>query len=386
MLILLYGQNPGNSNILFLISRDNYMNITIVAGARPNFIKISPIINSILNRQNEGINIHFRLVHTGQHFDNKMSQIFFDELRIPTPHVNLYCGGGTQTEQVASIMVKFEKEILSYTPDLLLVVGDVNSTMAAAIVAKKMQIKVAHVEAGIRSFDLSMPEEINRLVTDSITDYFFTTSVYANQNLLNAGVSESQIFFVGNTMIDTLYKNISRFTKPEVFVMNNLKNKSYFVLTLHRPSNVDCLDSLFLILDVILQNTNFPVIFPVHPRTKRQLKSLSYSFSNLIICEPLGYLEFNYLVTNSFAVITDSGGITEETTVLGIPCMTLRTNTERPETCVVGTNELVGSDPNDIKLAMNRLALGQWKSGSIPELWDGKSADRIVDSLLNIFS
>lgn len=359
------------------------MKVTLIAGARPNFMKIAPIIHAIQKAQVNKADIDFRLVHTGQHFDEKMSATFFRELNIPKPDVNLECGGGSQAEQTAAIMVAFEKELLAHPVDLVLVVGDVTSTMACSIVAKKLNIKVAHVEAGIRSFDLSMPEEINRMVTDSITDYFFTTSEVANANLRKEGVSEEVIFFVGNVMIDTLLVNIERFSKPDVFDVLVLKEKAYLVLTMHRPANVDEAVKLKALMSEIVSNVKgFPIIFPIHPRTAKIFADLEIEAENLHIINPMGYLEFNYLVQHAKAVITDSGGITEETTVMGIPCITLRDNTERPETCTIGTNELIGTNPEAIKPALDKLFSGKWKKGGIPELWDGKAAERIVEILL----
>lgn len=295
-------------------------------------------------------------------------------------------------------MIGYEKLLMQEKSDLCLVVGDVTSTMACSITAQKLQVKVAHVEAGIRSGDWTMPEEINRMVTDSITNYFFTTTEIANNNLRNAGVPEDRIFWVGNTMIDTLLKHRSRFQKPSLWDEIGLKEKSYIVLTLHRPANVDEQEKLKEFLgEIINSSRNLPIIFPVHPRTAKIIESFLKAngqnlmangqrpiFSNLHIIPPLGYLEFNYLVERAFAVITDSGGITEETTVMGIPCMTLRDNTERPETIIIGTNELLGTNPKAIKPAMDKLFSGKWKKGSIPEKWDGHSAQRIVRTLLSL--
>lgn len=359
------------------------MKITIIAGARPNFMKIAPIIHAIEVRKDS--NLSYRLIHTGQHYDKKMSESFFEELNIPQPNANLGAGGGTQAEQTGAIMIAFEKELVQNPTDLVLVVGDVTSTLACSIVAKKANTKVAHIEAGIRSGDISMPEEINRLVTDSITDYFFTTSKFANDNLSKAGVEANQIFFVGNVMIDTLMANRSRFSKPDIFTSLNLKQGNYIVITMHRPANVDQGAKLKDLIDEIVNNVEgIPVIFPIHPRTAKIFTELGIEASNLHIIEPLGYLEFNYLVENSKAVITDSGGITEETTVMGIPCLTLRDNTERPETITIGTNELVGTNPKNIKPALERLFAGKWKKGGVPELWDGQAAQRIVDVLNDI--
>lgn len=358
--------------------------ITLIAGARPNFMKIAPIIHAIKDAQNSGKEITYRLVHTGQHYDKKMSGDFFEQLNIPDPDVNLGAGGGTQSEQTASIMIGFEKELMANPADLVIVVGDVTSTMACAIVAQKLHVKVAHVEGGIRSNDWSMPEEINRLVTDAITNYFFTTSEIANGNLLRSGVTKDQIFYVGNTMIDTLLKQRSRFMKPEIWDTFGLKEKEYIVMTLHRPANVDQEEQIKSLMDEIIKHSkDVPLIFPVHPRTAKILESLNITHPRLHMVEPLGYLEFNYLVEKSKAVVTDSGGITEETTVMGIPCMTLRDNTERPETITEGTNELLGTDPKAIAPAFKKLFNGEWKTGSIPKLWDGKTAARIVDKILD---
>ncbi|MFZ4543213.1 MAG: non-hydrolyzing UDP-N-acetylglucosamine 2-epimerase [Saprospiraceae bacterium] len=361
------------------------MLIDIIAGARPNFMKIAPIIEAISKAGASGANIHYRLIHTGQHYDKNMSDNFFVQLGIPEPDVNLGAGGGTQAEQTAAIMVGYEKVLIEKPSDLCLVVGDVTSTMACSIVAKKMLIKVAHVEAGIRSYDLTMPEEINRMVTDSITDYFFTTTKKAGKNLKKAGISKDRIFFVGNTMIDTLLKNRSRFIQPAVWNELLLKEKGYFVMTLHRPANVDQAEKLReLISEITIHAKGLPIVFPVHPRTAKIFKELGISAPNLHTVEPMSYLEFNYLVERAKCVITDSGGITEETTVMSVPCITLRDNTERPETVKIGTNELIGTDPKAIAPAMKKLFDGEWKKGKIPKKWDGATAQRIVGVLLQL--
>jgi UDP-N-acetylglucosamine 2-epimerase (non-hydrolysing) len=341
------------------------MLIDLIAGARPNFMKIAPIIKAINDRESKEHIISFRLVHTGQHFDKNMSDSFFEELGLPEPDVNLGAGGGTQAEQTAKIMIGYEKLLMSAPSDLCLVVGDVTSTMACAIVAKKMNIKVAHVEGGIRSGDLSMPEEINRLVTDSITDYYFTTSEIANENLRKAGIENDKIHFVGNTMIDTLLANKSRFVKPEIWDVANLISGEYLVMTLHRPANVDQEENLKFLIEELI-------------KTAKGLNKLTIDADNLILIEPQSYLRFNYLVQHAKAVITDSGGITEETTVFGIPCMTLRANTERPETISIGTNVLLGTNPESIAPAMEKLLSGHWKKGAIPPLWDGQTGSRII--------
>ena len=402
------------------------MLITLIAGARPNFMKIAPLIKAIQKASAEGHNIDYRLVHTGQHYDKNMSDTFFEELGIPMPHVNLGCGGGTQAEQTANIMMAFEKDLMANPTDLVLVVGDVTSTMACSIVAKKLQTKVCHVEAGIRSWDLTMPEEINRMVTDALADYMFTTSDIANKNLLLAGATlengahldhlvnldhlntltnrqlpEEQyafkrnvqhVWYVGNVMIDTLLANRARFRRPAVYDTLRLEDKQYIMMTMHRPANVDEQEHLKALMEQIITNVHgLPIIFPIHPRTAKLFynlwgdeQQLSQLFPNLHIVDPMGYLEFNYLVERAKAVVTDSGGITEETTVMGVPCITLRDNTERPETCTVGTNMLIGTNPQAIKPALDKLFAGEWKQGAIPALWDGHTAERIVEILLSL--
>ncbi len=358
--------------------------IDIIAGARPNFMKIAPIIRGIEESQ---INkLSYRLIHTGQHYDNTMSGSFFEQLNIPEPHINLEVGSGTQAEQTGAIMFRYEKILLENPSDICIVVGDVTSTMACAITAQKMKIPVAHVEAGIRSKDWTMPEEINRMVTDSISNYFFTTSTTAGENLRNIGVPDDRIFFVGNTMIDTLLSNINRLKKPTYWSKFDLKAKNYLVLTLHRPSNVDERKQLTDQLFTIAENShNLPIIFPVHPRTAKTLQSIKDLPHNIYLVPPQPYLQFIYLIQNSKAVITDSGGITEETTILKVPCMTLRDTTERPETVFLGTNELIGTDNKAIKPSLDKLFADNWKQGTTPEKWDGKSGLRIVCAIEDLF-
>ncbi|MGL2992931.1 non-hydrolyzing UDP-N-acetylglucosamine 2-epimerase [Flavobacterium sp. TSSA_36] len=362
------------------------MKITIIAGARPNFIKIAPIIKAIEKNQTEGVTIAYRLIHTGQHYDKNLSDTFFEELNIPKPAANLEVKSGTQAEQTAAIMVAFEKEMIANPCDLVLVVGDVNSTMACAIVAKKQNIKVAHVEAGIRSGDMTMPEEINRIVTDSITDYFFTTSTSASENLLQKGVDPLNVHFVGNVMIDTLYQNLNRIVKPVFWKEFDLETKNYIILTLHRPSNVDEEQSLVqLLLGIDNMVGDKKVIFPIHPRTKAILGERELNLKNIVMVAPQGYLNFMFLIKNSFAVITDSGGISEETTVLGIPCFTMRNTTERPETQTIGTNTLVGTSIENLEKHFDAFVNPKSpskKAAGIPEFWDGKAAERIISILL----
>jgi len=355
--------------------------IDIVAGARPNFMKVAPILEA-LETMSEADGLAYRLIHTGQHYDKAMSGSYFEQLRIPEPAVNFGVGGGTEAEQTGGIMIAYETLLTDRLSDLCLVVGDVTSTMACAITAKKMGVRVAHVEAGIRSGDLSMPEEINRMATDALTDLFFTTSETASAELCRCGVAQQKVFLVGNTMIDTLFKQRPHFKPPSCWIELGLENGQFFVLTLHRPTNVDEKAQLNAMLDAIVAGANgVPIVFPIHPRTRKTLKNGSVDASNLHLVPPLPYLEFNYLVSNALGVITDSGGITEETTVMGIPCMTLRDSTERPETITIGTNELVGTNPSKLSPYLERLGAGKWKTGGIPKMWDGKAGQRIVEVL-----
>lgn len=358
------------------------MLIDVVAGARPNFMKIAPILRALDLRRAQGGALRHRLVHTGQHYDAQMSGSFFTQLGIQEPDINLEVGSGTQAEQTAAIMVRYEA-LLSASPSALcVVVGDVTSTMACAITARKMGIPVAHVEGGLRSGDWSMPEEINRVVTDAIADWFFTTSRTAGDNLRRAGIEDDRIFFVGNTMIDTLLSHLGDLRQPAFWSEAGLKPGGYFVLTLHRPANVDAVTSLENLLRAVASGTRgLPVVFPVHPRTRHTLRSVASLPPSLLLVDPQPYLEFNYLVRHAKAAITDSGGITEETTVMGVPCLTLRDTTERPETVTIGTNELIGTNPDGLAPALDRLFAGEWKQGGIPDMWDGRAAERIVTAL-----
>lgn len=419
------------------------MHITLIAGARPNFMKIAALLRAISRYNSEHTScenanqqfaangtkagraagqVEYSLVHTGQHYDKNMSDTFFDELGIPAPDINLGCGGGTQAEQTAAIMVAFERYLIEHPTDVVLLVGDVTSTMACSIVAKKLNTKVCHVEAGIRSWDLTMPEEINRMVTDSLADYMFTTSDVANRNLVRQGAElvenlgervdrnsdlesgklpedkyahervPQRVWHVGNVMIDTLLANRARFRKPQVWDALRLHERDYIVMTMHRPANVDEEAHLRALMEQIITNVHgLPIIFPIHPRTAKIFYNLwgddtqlAHRFPNLHIVEPMGYLEFNYLVERAKAVVTDSGGITEETTVMGVPCITLRDNTERPETCTIGTNELIGTNPAAVKPALDKLFAGEWKKGAVPKLWDGHTAERIIEILADV--
>jgi UDP-N-acetylglucosamine 2-epimerase (non-hydrolysing) len=357
------------------------MKYFLVAGARPNFMKIAPIHRAFSARRNGHSPSGFLLVHTGQHYSRNMSEDFFRDLGIPEPDINLDVGSGSHAEQTARIMMAFEPACLEYRPDWVTVVGDVNSTLACALTAKKLGIRVAHVEAGLRSRDMSMPEEVNRLCTDAISDLLFTTDTIAVENLRNEGVAGERIHFVGNTMIDTLRQQIGR--AREVPLPDGLKPGEYAVLTLHRPANVDSPDRLGLILgaiNAIAERT--PVVFPVHPRTASRLNGIELH-PRIRIVEPMSYLPFLGLVARSRMVLTDSGGIQEETTVLGVPCLTVRPNTERPITCEIGTNVLVGCDPHRILREADWILNGHARPSAIPEKWDGRAAERIVDILLN---
>lgn len=358
------------------------MKIVSVVGARPNFMKIAPIAHAL-----KKTSIKHVLVHTGQHYDEKMSKLFFEDLKIPQPDIYMGIGSDTHAKQTAKIMTAFEDVLLEHKPDLVLVVGDVNSTMAATVVAAKMNIPVAHVEAGLRSFDRAMPEEINRMLTDSISDILFTTSSDADENLVKEGVDRKRIFLVGNVMIDTLMAQKEAALRSNILTELGVKENEYALVTLHRPSNVDHKENLTNLLDVFEQlQSSTKIIFPVHPRTRQKFDSFGLTqkiagMKNLIFVEPLGYLEFMKLMMSARIVFTDSGGVQEETSCLGVPCLTLRENTERPITITHGTNHLVGmSKPKILKTAQAILKQKEQPLKKIP-YWDGKAAERIVKAL-----
>lgn len=359
--------------------------ILLVAGARPNFMKVAPLVRQLENYRNE---INYKLVHTGQHYDRDMSEVFFEELAIPNPHYNLDVGSGSHAEQTASIMVRFEQVCVIENPKLVIVVGDVNSTLACSIVAKKMNINVAHIEAGLRSGDMTMPEEINRIVTDSITDIFFVTEKSGIDNLLAEGKKKEKLNFVGHVMIDNLFYQKSKLNSCTTsgMVTTSIKEKyrKYGILTLHRPSNVDDRDILKGIVNALnIIADSIPIIFPVHPRTRENLNKYNISLSeNVVATAPLPYMELLNLLIDAELVFTDSGGLQEETTALGIPCLTIRDNTERPITVTEGTNVIVGVDPEKILTESRKILGGEKKRGNRPELWDGNAAKRIVDVLL----
>jgi UDP-N-acetylglucosamine 2-epimerase (non-hydrolysing) len=368
------------------MSSDSSLKFVVVAGARPNFMKVAAVLDAFAERKNLHGGAVMKLVHTGQHYDRALSDDFFEDLSLPEPDIHLGAGSGSHAEQTARIMLGFERVCLAERPDWVLVVGDVNSTLACSITAKKLGVRVAHVEAGLRSRDMSMPEEINRLCTDAISDLLFTTDQIASENLRHEGACEDRIAFVGNTMIDTLLRHVDR--ARSLPLPDRLTPQSYGVVTLHRPSNVDSPGTLRPLIRVLQEIAEaVPVVFPVHPRTRKNLEEfgLLKSAPHIRFIEPLGYLRFISLVSRASFVLTDSGGIQEETTVLGVPCLTMRANTERPITCMVGTNILVGTDPERIRQAVCSV-LARKPTFSIPPKWDGHAGARIVDRLLGIES
>ena len=375
---------PMNQRFLTNLSLFTKMKIVSVVGTRPNFMKLAALINEIKKHDVEHV-----LVHTGQHYDEEMSKLFFDELGLPKPDTNLGVGSGSYGEQTENIKIGLEEVFKKEKPDLVVVVGDVNSTVAGAEAAHELGIKVAHVEAGLRSFDNSMPEEINRIKTDKISDFLFTTEESGNINLLSEGVDKEKIFFVGNVMIDTLLKHKEKANNSNILNKLNISKNEYCALTLHRPSNVDKKEDFENVLSILEKiQEKIKIVFPIHPRAKKNIELFGLNeringMKNLILTEPLGYLDFLCLMANSKLVLTDSGGIQEETTVLGVPCITLRKNTERPVTVEQGTNLIVSVDKDEVvekslEVINNRVKI----EGKIPELWDGKAAERIVDVLL----
>lgn len=354
-----------------------------VVGARPNFMKVAPM-RTALARFAEVSQI---LVHTGQHYDANMSEIFFQQLEMPAPDINLEVGSGSHATQTAQIMMRWEEIALTERPDLVLVYGDVNSTVAAALVCAKLQIPVGHVEAGLRSFDRTMPEEINRLLTDQIADLLFTPSKDGNENLMKEGVPSEKIHLVGNVMIDTLVRLLPRAQNSKVFESLDLQPKNYGLITLHRPGNVDEPGTLTSILAALQQiSREIPLIFPIHPRTRTRLGTLDYPssrYNHLRLLEPLGYLDFLRLQQEAALVITDSGGIQEESTFLGVPCLTVRENTERPITVELGTNVIVGQDMDFLMAEVSRILNGHGKAGTVPPLWDGRAGERIADIVVH---
>ncbi|MBD3296382.1 MAG: UDP-N-acetylglucosamine 2-epimerase (non-hydrolyzing) [Candidatus Omnitrophica bacterium] len=361
------------------------MKIIHIVGARPNFMKAAPLIDSLKDRPG----VEQVLVHTGQHYDDNMSKVFFEDLGLPKPDIDLEVGSGSHAQQTAEIMKRIEPILLENAPDMVIVYGDVNSTMATALVCSKLHISLAHVEAGLRSFDRKMPEEINRLLTDQVADLLFVPSAEGVENLLREGVASEKIHLVGNIMIDTLIKLLpgARERRERVLsqVLQSADKRGYGLVTLHRPSNVDDPDMLLLVLNALKNmSSEIPLIFPIHPRTRKKLLESRFSTENskLHIVDPISYLDFLALQSGSKLVVTDSGGIQEETTYLGVPCLTLRENTERPITVTQGTNLIVGRDLEKLHDEVKKILGGDAKSGQVPHLWDGKTADRIAKILI----
>lgn len=352
------------------------MLVCSVVGARPNFMKMAPVVAKLRSRGVPNL-----LVHTGQHYDANLSRVFIDELGLPEPDVHLDTGSDTHSRQTARIMVAFEDVCKAHTPDLVVVAGDVNSTLAASLAAAKENIPIAHVEAGLRSFDRTMPEEINRRLTDHLSDMLFTTEESGNENLRREGVLEDRVHFVGNCMVDTLLGHLEDAEDLRPWRGFGLERGAYALLTLHRPSNVDDPGTLAAVMEGMARvSDSLPVLFPAHPRTRARLAELGPGAAGPVtLCDPLPYVEFLGLMAGAGCVLTDSGGIQEETTVLGIPCLTLRRNTERPVTVSSGTNRLMGNDPKEILRGVEDVLAGSWPEGSRPPLWDGRAGERIVD-------
>jgi UDP-N-acetylglucosamine 2-epimerase (non-hydrolysing) len=356
-----------------------------VVGARPNFMKIAPIQREM----EKSAHIDPLIIHTGQHYDEKMSKLFFEDLELPRPARYLQVGSASHAQQTAKIMIEFEKVVQEEEPDLVLVVGDVNSTAACSLVAAKLGVKIAHVEAGLRSYDRTMPEEINRMVTDTLSDYLFVTEKSGLDNLRKEGISDEKVFFTGNVMIDSLVYFLEKAKKSDILNQLNINSDEYALVTLHRPSNVDVKENFEKLLNAFSEiEQDLKIVFPIHPRSRKMLSNFGLdekirSMKNLKLLDPIGYLDFMKLMYGAKLVLTDSGGIQEETTFFGIPCITLRENTERPVTIDVGTNILVGSDTDLVISEAKKVINGESKKGQIPELWDGKAAERIVQVLID---
>jgi UDP-N-acetylglucosamine 2-epimerase (non-hydrolysing) len=364
--------------------------ILLVVGARPNFIKVAPVLRTLQEKASERFDA--KLVHTGQHYDANMSDVFFADLAMPQPDFFLGVGSGTHAEQTAKVMTAMESLLASEKPDLLMVAGDVNSTLAAAIVAAKANVRLAHIESGLRSYDRTMPEEINRIVADEFSEYCFVTERSGIEHLRSEGIGEERIHFVGNTMIDTLvqYREKAAARFPKLSQAYKIHQKKYALVTLHRPSNVDSAETLIKLLDIFDEIASFAdrIIFPIHPRTRKNLSQFGFDDRlkenrSLTLIDPVGYLDFLSLQDDAAVVLTDSGGVQEETTSLGVPCLTLRENTERPVTINVGTNIMTGLDARLIISLAREAFTGKWKTANVPELWDGKASVRIVEILRN---
>lgn len=359
--------------------------IISVVGARPNFMKIAPIHKAFAKYSDS---ITHLICHTGQHYDEKMSKVFFEDLELPKPHFYLGIGGGTHAVQTGKIMIEFEKILFQEKPDLVLVVGDVNSTIACTLTAAKLHIKTAHVESGLRSFDRDMPEEINRLLTDSIADFLFVTEKSGLENLKNEGISNSKVFFTGNVMIDSLVNYLPKAEKSDILKTLGIENDKYVLVTMHRPSNVDDKNQLTKLFELFNEVAKLKkVVFPIHPRTMKNLETFEIKSKlddNIILTDPIGYIDFMKCTKNAELILTDSGGIQEESTFLGVQCITLRTSTERPVTVELGTNQLFGDDLEKAKEATFNVLSGKVKQGTIPPLWDGNAANRICEILSKV--
>ena len=377
-LILVY-----NGTKLLNIQENKLLKIISIVGARPNFIKMAPICKAF---QKNSSQVKHQLCHTGQHYDAKMSQVFFDQLGMPTPNFYLGINGGSQTVMTARIMQEFEKVVLNEKPDMILVPGDVNSTLACSLVASKLGIKIAHIESGLRSFDRTMPEEINRLITDVLADYLFVTEQSGIDHLVHEGIDQNKIHFVGNVMIDSLVELLPQIDQSTIIDTLSLVQKEFILVTFHRPANVDAFDYLANLINYLKElSEDIPIVFPIHPRTRNNLEKQGIdtkSTESLILTEPLGYIDFLALTKSAKIVVTDSGGIQEETTFLGVQCVTVRDNTERPSTVDIGTNHLVGTNLDDVKKTVSSILNGNVKLGEIPPLWDGHTADRIAKIIL----
>lgn len=352
----------------------------LVVGARPNFMKAAPLIHAMMH-QSDFFDI--TLIHTGQHYDYNLSQLFFEDLQMPKSDIYLGVGSGTHAKQTADVMVALEKELLKLSPDIVIVFGDINSTLATAVVTSKLGIKLAHVEAGLRSFDNSMPEEINRIVTDRLADYHFVTEQAGVDNLLHEGISEKHILLAGNIMIDSLHKNLPKLSQSKILSKLSLDENNYIAVTMHRPSNVDNKERLSKFLTLLNGlSKKLPVVFPCHPRTLKMIEK--FDLQHLItsdlfhFVEPLGYIDFLALLAKSKFVITDSGGIQGDTTYLKVPCLTIRSNTEQPETISVGSNTLCGEDTDFLQEKIDEILSGNYKKSAVPKFWDGATAQRIV--------
>ncbi len=361
------------------------MKVTIIAGARPNFMKIAPLVAAISAAEKQGNDLHYRLVYVGPQDDKSIEPSLFTDLNMPRPDVCLNVDGTDFFKRMAGILVTFAEELKANPTDMVIVVDDMTPTMACSLVAKKMGLKVAHVAAGTRSFDMDMPKELNRMITDGLSDYLFTAGMMANRNLNQTGTEQEQVYFVGNLLMDTLRQNHNRFVRPACLAECNVRDGEYLLLTLNRRALLDDEESIRRIMQTLLEKVNYmPVVVPVHAYVQQRLTELGITAPNLHLLPPQPYLQFGYMESHARCIVTDSGNVAEEATFFGIPCITLSNYAEHPETVTVGTNRLVGTDTEELRLALQTLKHDQWKQGSLPERWDGKSAERIVQILLSL--